>query len=111
MERMKVEDALEKIDNITNILAAEIPDKIEILGEVYYPKKDISNGTSEKVIAKYEELYQELRDEIKNMEDVPKILVDKAIILRRIILFLKEYSKSDEIEDKKRWIDFVKKIK
>jgi len=44
------------------------------------------------------------------MNDVPQDMVYKAIVLRRIVLFLKEYKHSDEIEDKKRWIKFVRKI-
>ena len=108
---MKKEEALKKIDNMVNVLAVEIPDEIEIDGEVYYLKKDISSDYGDSMIVKYEELYNKVREEIKSRDDVPEDLVEKAIILRRVVLFLKEYTHTDEIEDKKRWITFMKKMK
>ncbi len=106
---MNSEEALDKIDNLVNVLAVDIPEEIEIFGEKYHPKKDIEEY-SERVLSKYEKLYDSLREEIKKMDDVPQELVYKAIILRRIVLFLKDYEHTDEIEDKKRWIKFVRKI-
>ena len=106
---MNSEEALDKMDNLVNVLAVDIPEEIEIFGEKYYPKKDIEEH-SERVLSKYEKLYDSLREEIKKMDDVPQELVYKAIIMRRIVLFLKDYEHTDEIEDKKRWIKFVRKI-
>ncbi len=106
---MNREKALEKIDNMVNVLSVDIPEEIEVFGEAYYPKKDIDEPSVE-VLLKYEELYNSLREKIKRMEDVPEELVYKAIVLRRIVLFLKDFEHNDEIEDKKRWIKFVKKI-
>jgi len=108
---MEREKAIEKIDNMVNVLAVEIPEEIEIDGEKYYLKRDISSNESDKMLVKYEELYEELRDRIRGMDDVPEDLVEKAIILRRVVLFLKEYRHSQDIEDKKRWIEFIKKMK
>jgi hypothetical protein len=108
---MEREKAIEKIDNMVNVLAVEIPEEIEIEGEIYYLKKDISSDESDRMLVKYEELYEKLREKIREMDDVPDELVEKAIILRRVVLFLKEYRHSHEIEDKKRWIEFIKKMK
>ncbi len=107
--KMKSEEALKKIDNLVNVLSIDIPEKIEVFGEIYYPKKEIEEP-SERTLLKYEALYDSLRDEIKRMEDVPEDIVEKAIVLRRIVLFLKEYGHTDEMEDKKRWIKFVRKM-
>jgi len=106
---MNREEALKEIDNLINVLSVDIPDEINVFGETYSPKKDIEEP-SERILSKYVELYNSLREEIKRMKDVPKELVDEAIVLRRIVLFLKDYEHSDEIEDKKRWIKFVRKI-
>ena len=106
---MNSKEAIEKIDNLVNVLSVDIPEKIEVFGEIYFPKKDIEEP-SERALSKYEELYNSMREEIKRMNDVPQDMVYKAIVLRRIVLFLKEYKHSDEIEDKKRWIKFVRKI-
>lgn len=107
---MKREEAIRRIDNLVNVLAVEIPDEIELYGRVYPLKDDISSP-GENTIAKYQDLYGHIREDIHSMEDVPEELVQKAIILRRVILFLKEYEHSGDIEDKKRWIDFVKRMK
>ncbi len=108
---MEKERALQEIDNMVNVLAVEIPEELEIDGEIYYLKKDISGEDSDKMIARYESLYEDLRERIRNMDDVPSELVEKAIILRRVVLFLKEYRHSKDIEDKKRWMEFIKKMK
>ncbi len=107
---MKREEAIRRIDNLVNVLAVEIPDEIEIYGRVYPLKKDISSP-EENTIIKYQSLYEQIREDIHSMEDVPEEIVQKAIILRRIVLFLKEYEHSGDIEDKKRWINFVKRMK
>ncbi len=108
---MEREKALKEIDNMVNVLAVEIPEELEIEGEIYHLKRDISTEDNERMIAKYERLYENLREMIRNMEDVPQELVEKAIILRRVVLFLKEYRHTKDIEDKKRWIEFIKKMK
>ena len=108
---MEREKALQEIDNMVNVLAVEIPEELEIDGEVYHLKRDISKEDSDRMIAKYESLYEDLRERIRNMDDVPQELVEKAIILRRVVLFLKEYRHSKDIEDKKRWMEFIKKMK
>lgn len=108
---MKSYDALKKIDNLVNILTVEIPEVIEIDGKVYPLKRDIISGERMKMIKKYEELYENLRERIRKMEDVPQEMVNKALILRRTILFLKEYRGHEEIEDAERWLEYIKKIK
>ncbi|AGB04631.1 hypothetical protein AciM339_0751 [Aciduliprofundum sp. MAR08-339] len=107
---MKREEAIRRIDNLVNVLAVEIPDEIEIYGRVYSLKEDISSP-EENTIIKYQSLYKQIMEDIHSMEDVPEEIVQKAIILRRIVLFLKEYEHSGDIEDKKRWINFVKRMK
>jgi len=87
---MNSKEAIEKIDNLVNVLSVDIPEKIEVFGEIYFPKKDIEKP-SERGLSKYEELYNSMREEIKRMNDVPQDMVYKAIVLRRIVLFLKEY--------------------
>jgi hypothetical protein len=99
---MKVDDALRKIDNMTNILAVDIPEEIMVFDEVYHPKEDINSGNSQASLQKYQELYYRVREKIKSMEDVPEEIVHTAIVLRRIVLFLKEYHHTDEIDDKKK---------
>ncbi len=108
---MEREKAIEKIDNMVNVLAVEIPEELELDGEIYHLKKDISMENNERMLVKYQDLYESLRERIRNMEDVPEELVEKAIILRRVVLFLKEYRHTHDIEDKKRWIEFIKKMK
>ena len=92
------------------MLAAEIPEEIKLFGKVYRPKDDISSENRDEIYMKYLELYRELREEIESMEDVPEDLVEKAITLRRIVLFLKEFRHKDEIEEKKRWVEYAKRL-
>ncbi|HHE75848.1 MAG TPA: hypothetical protein ENL31_01810 [Candidatus Aciduliprofundum boonei] len=108
---MKSDDALKKIDNLVNILTVEIPEVLEIDGKLYPLKEDIISGERIKMIKKYEKIYENLRDRIRKMEEVPQEMVDKALILRRAILFLKEYRGHEEIEDAERWLEYIKKIK
>ncbi len=107
---MKREDAIRKIDNLVNVIATEIPDEIEVYGKIYHLKRDISSEDTS-LIPMYQELYERIREDISGMEEVPEELVEKAIILRRVVLFLKQYNHTEDIEDKKRWIKFVKKMK
>ncbi len=107
---MEREKAIEKIDDITWVLSKEIPEEIEIEGVIYRPRDDME-GDREKAYLKYMKLYREVRERIDEMEDVPDALVEKAILLRRIVLFFKEFRHEDEIEEKKRWIDYTKRLK
>ena len=108
---MKSDVALKKIDNLVNILTVEIPEVLEIDGKLYSLKEDIISGERIKMIKKYEKIYENLRDRIRKMEEVPQEMVDKALILRRAILFLKEYRSHEEIEDAERWLEYIKKMK
>ena len=107
---MEREKAIDRIDDLTSVLTAEIPEEIEIFDKIYRPKDDISSGNRDEIYMKYLELYKELREEIEGMEDVPEDLVKKAIALRRIVLFLKEFRHEDEIEEKKRWVEYAKRL-
>ncbi len=107
---MKREEAIKKIDDLANVVLTEIPETIEINGKSYNIKEDITHGEREEMIIKYEELYENIREEIGNMDDVPEELVRKALILRRAIIFLKEFTGENEIEDKKRWMNYIKKV-
>ncbi len=107
---MKSEDAIKKIDNLINVVAVDIPDTLEILGKKYNLRDDINSAEKERIIKKYEDLYMEVRERIKNMSDVPEDLVTKAIILRRVVLFLKDFRSESEIDEKKRWLQFIKKV-
>ncbi len=107
---MRREEAIERIDDLTYVLYAEIPEEIEIFGRVYRPKEDISSQDRDGAYIMYLELYDKMREEIDHMDDVPEEIVEKAIILRRIVLFLKEYRHEDEIEEKKRWIEYAKRL-
>ncbi len=108
---MKRDEALRKIDALVNVLSVDIPNTLELHGKIYNIKDDIVSGERSKMIRKYQEVYDELREEISKMDDIPEELVTKALILRRAILFLKEYREENEIEDAKRWIEYIKKIK
>ena len=107
---MKSEDAIKKIDNLINVVAVDIPDTLEILGKKYNLREDINSTEKDRIIKKYEDLYMEVRERIKNMNDVPEDLVTKAIILRRVVLFLKDFRSESEIDEKKRWLQFIKKV-
>ena len=107
---MRRSEANKIIDDMANVLAVSIPESIEIDGEKYRIKDDIMEGDREKTLTKYQDLYENLREKINDMEYVPDDLVNKALILRRTILFLKEFRGENEIEDKKRWIEYVKKV-
>ena len=107
---MRRSEANKIIDDMANVLAVSIPESIEIDGEKYRIKDDIMEGDREKTLTKYQDLYENLREKINDMEYVPDDLVNKALILRRTILFLKKFRGENEIEDKKRWIEYVKKV-
>ncbi len=107
---MKSEDAIKKIDNLINVVAVDIPDTLEIFGKKYNLRDDINSTEKDRIIKKYEDLYMEVRERIKNMSDVPEDLVTKAIILRRVVLFLKDFRSESEIDEKKRWLQFIKKV-
>ncbi len=107
---MKSEEAIRIVDDIANVVIVDIPDEIEIEGKKYKIKEDITSDRREEMLRIYEELYENMRENIKEMEDVPEALVKKALILRRAVLFLKDFKSSDEIEDKKRWMDYIKKV-
>ena len=108
---MNKEEAIKKIDDMTNILAVSIPDEVEIEGKVYRIKDDILNGDRDEMISKYQGLYQRIREKIMLMNDVPEDLVYDALILRRAVIFLREYRVSDDIEDKKRWLEYLKRVR
>ena len=107
---MKSEEALKKLDSLVNVLTVDIPEVVEIEGKEYRIKEDITRGERLKILKKYEKIYEELRGRIRKMDDVPEELVEKALILRRAILFLKEYHGEEEIEDAKRWLEYVKRL-
>ncbi len=107
---MKSEEAIKKLDSLVNVLTVDIPESVEIDGKEYRIKEDISSGERLEMLKKYEKIYEDLRSRIRKMEDVPEELVEKALILRRTILFLKEYHGEEEIEDAKRWLEYVKKL-
>ncbi len=108
---MKRDEAIKKIDTLVNVLSVEIPKTLKINGEKYNVKKEILECKDrEKLIIKYQQIYDALRRRIMEMEDVPEDMVDIALILRRIILFLKEFRKSEDIEEKKRWLEYIRKL-
>ncbi len=107
---MKREEAIKMIDDLANVVATSIPESITILGKEYHIKEDVTEGNREEMLLKYAELYEELRERIGEMDEVPDELVHQALVLRRAVIFLKEFRKSDEIEDKKRWLEYVKKV-
>ncbi len=107
---MKSEEAIRIIDDIANVISIEIPDEIDIEGKKYQIKEDITSDRREEMLRKYEELYEDMRENIKEMDDVPEDMVKKALILRRAVLFLKDFIGSNEIEDRKRWMDYIKKV-
>ncbi len=107
---MKKEEALKKIDDLANVITVEIPEEIEIENVKYQVKEDITQGNREKMLAKYSALYEEIRNKIREMNDVPDCLVEKALVLRRCVMFLKDYRASSEMDDKKRWMEYVKKV-
>ncbi len=107
---MNSEEAIKKIDNLINVVTVDIPDTLEILGKKYNLRDDINSTEKDRIIKKYEALYMEVRERIKNMSDVPEDLVTKAIILRRVVLFLKDFRTESEIDEKKRWLRFIKKV-
>ncbi len=108
---MKRDEAIKKIDTLVNVLSVEIPKTLKINGEKYNVKKEILECEDrEKLIIKYQQIYDALRRRIMEMEDVPEDMVDIALILRRIILFLKEFRKSEDIEEKKRWLEYIRKL-
>ena len=110
-EKMKRDKAIEKIDTLVNVLSVEIPQSLEINGEKYEVKKEILKCEDrERLINKYQQIYDDLREKILDMEDVPENIVNAALILRRIVLFLKEFRKSEDIEEKKRWLEYVRKL-
>ena len=108
---MKRDKAMEMIDDLANVVSVEIPEKIEIDGRVYYIKDDIASGDRLSNFRKYEGLYEEVRSKIMEMDEVPDELVEKAIILRRVVIFLKDFKASDDIEDKKRWMEYIRRVK
>ena len=107
---MKSEEALKIVDDLANVVIVTIPDEIVIDGRKYEIKDDMRGGDREEMLRKYEQLYEELREKIKGMEDVPEEMVKKALILRRTVLFLKDFRGSEDIEDKKRWMDYIKRV-
>ncbi len=108
---MKRDEAIKKIDTLVNVLSVDIPEVIEIDGTKYPVKDEILEcADREKLIGKYQQIYDMLRGRILEMEDVPENIVNTALILRRIILFLKEFRKSGDIEEKKRWLEYVRKL-
>ncbi len=107
---MNSEEALRIIDDIANVIAVDIPENIELNGVVYPILREITSALNEGTFKKYQELYESLRDRIRNATDVPETLVKKALILRRALLFMKKYETEGELEDKKRWLNFVKKV-
>ncbi len=107
---MKREEAMKKIDDLANVVVTEIPEVIVIDGKEYSIKEDVTRGNREEMLVKYAEIYEKIRDEIREMEDVPEELVEKALVLRRAIIFLKDFRQSDEIEDKKRWMEYIKRV-
>ena len=107
---MKRDVAIKIIDDMASILAVSIPEYIEIDGENYNIKDDILKGDREKMLGKYQTLYERIREKLDDMDDVPEELVNKALILRRAILFLKEYKDENEVEDKKRWMEYIKRV-
>ncbi len=107
---MNRDEALRKIDDLINVVMVSIPEEIEIDGKVYRIKNDILQGKRDEMLQKYEEMYEKIRNEIETMEDVPEELVYKALVLRRTIIFLREFKGGDDIEDKKRWLEYIKKV-
>ncbi len=106
---MTPEEALEKIEDLSRVIAASIPEELKLFGVIYTPQEDLEKrepGT----LRKYTTLFEELKREIAHMSDVPDSLVEKAIILKRIIMFLKDYHQEDELEDKKRWLEYSKRV-
>jgi len=107
MERDK---AIEMIDDIANVVITQIPDTINIDGVLYPIKEDITRGDRGAMLVKYSNIYEEYRKRIAAMTDVPDSMVKTALILRRAIIFLKDFKEEGDIEDKKRWLDYVKKV-
>ncbi len=107
---MRREEAIRKIDDLANVVSTSIPEKITVLGREYRIKEDVMHGDREEALIKYAELYEELRRRIREMDDVPEDMVHAALVLRRAVMFLKEFRKSDEIEDKKRWLEYIRKV-
>ena len=107
---MKREDAMKKIDDLANVVVTEIPEVIVIDGKEYSIKEDVTRGNREEMLVKYAEIYENIRDEIRDMDEVPEELVNIALVLRRAIIFLKDFRQSDEIEDKKRWMEYIKRV-
>ncbi len=107
---MTPEEALKKIDELANILAIEVPDNIKIHNIVYNIKEDISNEKRELMLLKYSKLYDAVRREIENMKNVSDEAVEKAIILRRVMIFLRDYRSKSEIDDQKRWLEYTKQV-
>ncbi|NPA75961.1 MAG: hypothetical protein GXO25_07790 [Euryarchaeota archaeon] len=107
---MKPEDAISKIDDISSIVAVEIPETLELNGIKYNLRADLySNNPG--TLTKYTRLYEELRAEIMKMDEVPEELVKKAIVLRRVVIFLKDYKKESDIDEKKRWLEYARRVK
>ncbi len=107
---MDRDKAIEKIDDLANVVITQIPAKIVINGVEYPIKEDITSGNREAMLVKYSALYKEYRERIAAMEDVPESMIKTALILRRAIIFLKDFRDGGDIEDKKRWLDYVKKV-
>lgn len=107
---MKRDEAIKIIEDMANILSVSIPETIEVEGVIYKIKKDIVEGNREKALEKYQNLYERVRERIDEMNEVPEYIVKKALILRRAVLFLMEFRGENEIEDKKRWMEYVKKV-
>jgi len=107
---MKREEAIKEIDDLANVVATSIPERVTILGEEYRIKDDVTKGDREEMLVMYADLYEKIRKIISSMDDVPEDLVRQALILRRAVMFLKDFRKSDEIEDKKRWLEYIKKV-
>lgn len=107
---MDRDKAIEKIDDIANVVITQIPDKVVVNGVEYPIKEDITSGDRGAMLAKYSAIYKEYRERIASMEDVPESMIKTALILRRAIIFLKDFRAGDDIEDAKRWLDYVKRV-
>ncbi|GEM_PF-2453562 len=107
---MRREDAISIIDDLANVVITQIPDEITVFGRKYQIKKDITEGNREKALVKYVDLYEEVREKIRSMDEVPEGLVEAALVLKRAIMFLREYHGEDDVEDEKRWIEYVKRV-
>ncbi len=106
---MSPEEALEKIDNFSSIVAATIPEELEVFGTVYPIARDMEKS-GPAVINRYQNLLQEIKSRIMHMDDVPEELVNKGIIIKRVIVFLKDYRKESEVEEQKRWLEYTKRV-